>query len=336
MKLFLTIIIPVYNSNSRIQSCLESIINNKYKNLEIIIIDDGSTDGSREIFLKYSNRFSFINIIYNNNNMGPSHARNLGIDNAKGKYIMFVDSDDQICVGAINKMVSQFNKELIQLCVCDFTIGDRFIKKFIFERSKIIEKENIINHVKRYLNKSDGYNIFSYIWGKVYLKKIIQKNQIRFDENSRIYEDIKFNFNYLVHVNKIFYCRKKLYKKSGGESVMTAQAFASSVFSFLKIYENIFSYLITVKLEKNEIRMYLSNSYIYFCLKTISKICRSTNFTNLQKLNLIKILLNNKNTRSAVKYYALKRDIKFYLIMFKLDILLIIYYRLSEFNYEIK
>ena len=157
MKFFLTIIIPAYNSNGSIQKCLDSIINNKFKNLEIIIVDDGSTDGSREIFLKYANRFNYIKIIYNNNNRGPSHARNLGIDNAKGKYIMFVDSDDQICEGAINKMVSQFNKELIQLCVCDFTIGDRFVKKFLFERSKIIEIALGINFFSTF---SDTANLY--------------------------------------------------------------------------------------------------------------------------------------------------------------------------------
>ena len=92
----ISIIIPVYNTAKYVGKCIESVINQSYKNLEIIIIDDASTDGSYDICKDYADTDRRIKIIHNENNIGLSGSRNVGIDISKGKYIAFVDSDDYI------------------------------------------------------------------------------------------------------------------------------------------------------------------------------------------------------------------------------------------------
>ena len=91
----ITIIIPVYNSESYLEECLDSVIKQDYSNLEIILVNDGSTDKSIEICIKYSQIDSRI-VVINSINKGVSSARNIGLKNANGKYVIFVDSDDEI------------------------------------------------------------------------------------------------------------------------------------------------------------------------------------------------------------------------------------------------
>ncbi|MCI8778348.1 MAG: glycosyltransferase family 2 protein [Bacilli bacterium] len=98
----ISIIIPVYNTEDYLDKCLSSIINQTYKNIEIIIIDDGSTDNSKKIIKQYMNKDCRISYYYQNNS-GVAIARNSGIDKAQGDYIAFIDSDDYIDLTFIEK-----------------------------------------------------------------------------------------------------------------------------------------------------------------------------------------------------------------------------------------
>lgn len=126
----ISIIVPVYNSEEYLRLCIESVINQSYKNIEIILINDGSTDNSGEICNTYANNDNRIRVIHTKNN-GPATARNIGIENSKGSLIFFIDADDYIENNALELLVKNYNQHKAEIIVGDFNK----IKNGIVEKS---------------------------------------------------------------------------------------------------------------------------------------------------------------------------------------------------------
>lgn len=193
----ISVIVPVYNMELYLTRCLKSIINNSYKNMEIICVNDGSTDASLEILEKYKKEDSRI-IIINQKNRGVSAARNAGLDIATGEYISFVDADDMIH--------SNFFTCLMSIMVkfdADITIGG-YSRTLENEIEQGIAFESLSR--AQFMQKRDCKTL---IWGRIYRKNIITN---RFDIDSKI-EDADFNAA-LISKNKnlkIMYTNVPLY-----------------------------------------------------------------------------------------------------------------------------
>ena len=110
-----SIIIPVYNSSKYLRDCLDSVVNQTYKDIEIILVNDGSTDNSLDIINEYKEKYANI-IAYNITNHGQGYARNMGIRKSSGKYIMFIDSDDYVDVDIVNSLVTNIGSSDIAIC----------------------------------------------------------------------------------------------------------------------------------------------------------------------------------------------------------------------------
>ena len=201
----LSIIVPVYNSDKYIARCIESIINQKYENIELILIDDGSKDNSLEIMKHYKDLDKRI-FVYSNTNHGVSYTRNYGLEKATGEYITFVDSDDYIDKDMYNEMIKALEKEKTDMVICSY-------KKVIEENISINNKTpkskklNGIDEAFSYL-KNEKYNYISNIWNKIYLKNKIQN---KFNEKYYIGEDLLFNCQYLLNTNTVYFMDKPFY-----------------------------------------------------------------------------------------------------------------------------
>lgn len=200
-----SVIIPAYNSDKTIFKCINSVAKQSYSNLEIIIINDGSTDSTEEICLKYKNiddRVKYTKI----SNSGVSIARNTGINLSKGKYIIFLDSDDFFMPDAIQELVDKIEKtELVVGNFCYISNdGVPIIKDYIFEKEGIISVNDYIGYFsKYYLDVVLGSN-----WNKLYLSQIIKDNNLCFENNEIYAEDYIFNLNYLYYVNRVYITKK--------------------------------------------------------------------------------------------------------------------------------
>lgn len=201
----ISIIIPVYNMEKYLNKCLDSVLNQTYNNIEIILINDGSKDNSEKICKLYEKKDSRI-IFINKENEGVSSARNLGLDIATGKYIFFVDSDDYIKENTIEKLYNNMVSSKAELSICGFyeDINGKLIPRTEGE-IEILDKRNAI---KRLLMKS-GFQ--GYLWNKLFIKEKIKKNNISFDKKIDLWEDVLFVFNYMMCCERIVYDPSNLY-----------------------------------------------------------------------------------------------------------------------------
>lgn len=191
MNNLVSIVIPLYNKENYIKRCIESLINQSYTNIEIIIVNDGSTDSSVSIVNQYKDyRIKLFNI----NNKGVSYARNYGIGVSKGEYIVFVDADDYVSRHYISTMIKAMELDI------DLVITGRIdvYSKTEFKRD-LTEYTGDVNFIPEdfYIN-GDCHPV----WGKMYRKRIIKKNNIHFN-CINISEDSFFNIDYLSHSSRV-------------------------------------------------------------------------------------------------------------------------------------
>jgi glycosyltransferase involved in cell wall biosynthesis len=180
----ISIIIPVFQVEKYLDKCLSSIINQTYKNLEIIIIDDGSTDNCPEICNKYQAEDSRIKVIHKNNE-GLSRTRNIGLSLARGEFVSFVDSDDWIETNMYEVLITELKKSNVDIVVCSYQVEyeDKNNEKNKFE--SIEKRQYTSEEALKMIINSDGY-IMSFVWNKLYRKSLL--NDINFIDG-KIHED---------------------------------------------------------------------------------------------------------------------------------------------------
>lgn len=186
-----SVIVPTYNGEKTLGRCLDSILNQTYGDLEIILINDGSTDGSLQKCREYAYRDSRI-IVIDQPNCGVSSARNAGIERATGEYLAFVDSDDYLDLTMYERLVAKAEKDVLDLVVCKFLV--------VHEESNRIEKmpyngleEGVMNrNIGKFLigGNAKAGGVPTYVWCALYRKSTIE--QLRFDTDIMYGEDTIF------------------------------------------------------------------------------------------------------------------------------------------------
>ena len=202
----ISIIIPVYNGEKTIKRCVDSILNQTFKDLEIILVDDGSKDSSLDICNSLADENEKIKV-FSQSNCGPSAARNLGIEKSNGKYIMFCDCDDTVSHEWCKNLYNKIEKNKNSMPYCGFIVTDKFsqeIRKIENNNSnKQIEKEKFFS--------IDEIGLSGFVFNKIFSKDIIIKNNIKFDENIRFNEDLKFVLEYILNIDKVIYTNSEDY-----------------------------------------------------------------------------------------------------------------------------
>lgn len=203
-----SIIVPIYNDEKYIKQCLDSILEQTYTNIELIIINDGSTDNSQNIIEEYKNKFLEIKII-NQPNSGVSYARNIGLNNATGEYIMFVDSDDIIAKDYIKQMMDILKKNDLDIIKSSFKKFKENPNKytnisFYKEHYKIINK----NEINKIFIETTNFNSSCM---QLINKKIIDNNKITFENNIGFAEDFLFTYKVFQLANRIGYINNNGY-----------------------------------------------------------------------------------------------------------------------------
>lgn len=203
----ISIIIPVYNSESYIEACIRSVLLQNYSNWELLLINDGSKDNSGIICQEFSKKDSRIKYI-ENINQGVSTTRNIGIDHAKGKWIVFIDSDDLVSPEYLNHLLEDNKDDIYTHTIQGFKCIDENGSLSRWMDIDYNGEECNITEIEPYLSK---YNLLNrvQVWGKLFSTEIIKKNNLHFNPNISIGEDAIFSHKYLLLSQKI-----RLYKYS--------------------------------------------------------------------------------------------------------------------------
>lgn len=206
----ISIIVPVYNLESYIDRCIDSLINQRFKNIEIIIINDASTDKSKAKIMNYLNKHENIIFIDNSINKGVSRSRNNAISIARGQYILFVDGDDWIEKDMCFELYAEAKESNADIIMCDLFIDYDDKKTEVYnmklDRNKIISSEDGLKEILTEINNVKGYSC-----NKLYKKSFLIENNIKYPEDIILYEDSVFNILAFSKATKIKYIDKPLY-----------------------------------------------------------------------------------------------------------------------------
>ncbi|WP_226645635.1 glycosyltransferase [Mesobacillus subterraneus] len=225
MRPEISIIVPVYNVEAFLKECIESIINQTFRNLELILINDGSSDNSGEICDRYAQTDKRIKVIHKKNS-GPSSTRNLGIKVAKGNYVGFVDSDDTIELNMYENMYKMAAKTKSEIVACGYVELNEFNGKSNkystpFKEKVLIEGQDIKETLERFLSKN---KILGYpsLCNKLYNKKFLLENKLIINENIRIAEDLCFNISAYSRAKRVCCINEAYYRyrRINSESIM--------------------------------------------------------------------------------------------------------------------
>ena len=214
-RVLLSIIIPIYNSEKQIGELLESIVCSKDKRIEIIIVDDGSTDSSLSVCQEYANKDSRI-IVLHKENGGVSSARNTGIEQASGEYVFFCDSDDRVMNGVLEKGIACIDSASPDLLLFDFEYYSldsdiRSRGSFALTPKRILDQDYIIENIMTPLVMRTNTGMAS-LWHKFFKRSIIMENSIRFEEQVYKGEDWRFILDFLSVAETAYYIPDVLYE----------------------------------------------------------------------------------------------------------------------------
>lgn len=240
-----SIIIPVYNKAYALEHTLKSIQNQTFKDFEVLLVDDGSTDGSYEIcdqFHSADNRF----IAIHKENGGASSARNLGLERMRGKYVFFCDADDELPKDAILSLVTAQKNSNAELVIGGFAYKN--IKTGHMASPYTYDRTDLIFTTKDFKNYADVLwreNNMLTSCSRLYLADIIKQNHIKFNESLIVLEDFDFVLTYMKHIKKIHSIPSFTYYQLLGYGVDSYRAKADYIDDVKKVYESFVQYLLS-------------------------------------------------------------------------------------------
>lgn len=264
-KALISLIIPVYKVEKYLEKCIQSVINQTYENLQIILVDDGSPDNCGKICDEYAKKDHRIEVIHKSNG-GLSDARNKGLEIAKGEYIGFVDSDDYIeadMYEVLYNLLKQYNADV---SICNFyTVSQGKIS--IKNADNGINEYNRIEILKEILLDK---NIQSYAWNKLYKKELF--DEIKYPIGKK-YEDIGTTFYLLEKCNKVVVTGKSEYYYINRQDSIVNNVTESTITDYIELIMQRYDYI-----EKNikELSSY-NKDYLKRILKTAEKDIKSLN-----------------------------------------------------------
>lgn len=204
MSTEISVIIPVYNVEKYLSFCLDSVLLQDFDNYEIVVVNDGSTDSCGEILKEYAENYDKIHLV-TQENKGLGGARNTGIDNSQGEYLLFIDSDDSMKPHTLSRLYKDATENQVDIVW--------FGMDYVCENGTVISTSRANENGYRIVTQEECPLLYvndSYAWNKLYKRELFIDNNIRFPERAW-YEDLKTLPKLVLHANKILLSDKVLY-----------------------------------------------------------------------------------------------------------------------------
>lgn len=291
--MLISIIVPIYNAEKNLRRCLDSIKNQTFKDIEVILVNDGSKDGSGKICDEYVQKDNRFKVIHKDNN-GVSAARNDGLKIANGKYIGFVDADDWLEPNMFESLYDLIIKYNADIAMCGYVIERQ-------DGSLInCPNESKIYKMSRYEALNNLTNFKGYLWNKLFSTELIKKNKIFFDEDVHFCEDLLFCSQAFLNSNTIVFDTKPYYHYIIHENSVTGYQFSTKKLTSLKAIEKIINLLDgedNVKI--NKFKNFFMHMNISLLMHGINEKKCSKREKNKLKKNLFKFKINDLSDKSV-------------------------------------
>ena len=241
MKDLISVIIPAHNAIETLKETCDSVLANSYKNIELLIIENNSTDDTLLIANKIAYEDNRVKV-FSTKKKGVSNARNIGILNAKGEYIAFVDADDKVTEDYFSVLVEALNRLDVDLVQCEafkFAPKNKFVNE---DMSK--DRDQIF---KWFLSGK----LYGYVWGKLFKSSIVKNGELRFDFELEIGEDRCFIFDYLKNCSSVLTLSNKLYHYIQNADSVLNKGFGKNRFDLVTESINEYKYILDNSLSSN-------------------------------------------------------------------------------------
>ena len=280
-----SVIVPIYNIVNYIDQCIEAIINQTYTRIEIILVDDGSTDGSSQKCDEWASKDARIKV-YHKQNGGLSDARNFGLDRATGDLIYFLDGDDYVDYELIQNTISYFSEDVSLVSFqyfFDYPDGRRIPSSFTPHEYCLYSDEERLRFIVSDLLQ---YRLGWEAWGRVYRRDIIEENNIRFADNNKIFaEDLYFFLCYVLFATKITVIPDVLYfYRQRDNSIMNNQIDQLNAGRMNELCKELFNYYTQHK-ESNLICEHYAVIY-YLVMKNVIERYQSQNNISITQMRI--------------------------------------------------
>lgn len=314
-----SIVIPVYNVEKYLERCLESLISQTLQDIEIIVVNDGSTDKSLTIINNFIERDSRIKVI-DKENTGVSHSRNIAINAAQGEYLAFVDSDDWIDNDMLEHMYKQAKEEDLDIVMCTYMrefVTHSKEKTFNSPEVEVYKKEDILNLHRKLigpindeLGNPESLDSLGTVWGKLYRLDPIKNNNVTFEDLKIIgsNEDSLFNIHAFKYINKAAFINKPFYHYwKGNSKSITSRYNPHLKGQWLNLFEKIHYFI-----EENELdisyKVALKNRICMSVLGLGLNECSKENMSStLSKIKKMESILSEKIIREAYESFDINK-----------------------------
>ena len=295
MKPYISVIIPIYNVETYLNKSIKSVLNQTLKNIEVILVDDGSSDKSGQIIEKYGEEDSRIVVIHQKN-QGVSAARNAGMSIAKGQYIGFIDPDDWIEEDMYELLYLKAIADNCDIVICDFLMED--INGYILEVIKHPFRSNV-------LMEQDGINqeickqllvagIFTSVNNKIYLRLYLEENKIKFLAEINIREDYFFNMDLFNYSKRVFYISTPYYHYQDVPNSALKRYDKNKFESVIKLYQYKIAYSEQWNINSREIRHKMSSDFLKEVKDVVLHVYDDNNSDNFKsKVKRIRNIVTN-------------------------------------------
>lgn len=204
----ISVVVPIYNAEKYIRRCVDSILLQTYKNLEVILVDDGSTDETPGILDDYARKDDRVRVIHKEN-VGHAHSRNQGLLAATGEFITFMDCDDYMHPDFMEKMYGAICEDGSDMAICSFNYVDESGNRLGWSEPEL--KRNAVSSIDAQKDFLTTYNIEGFSWNKLVRRSILTNNDLRYPENQKAFVDMFLWYRALSLCQRVSYVHDKIY-----------------------------------------------------------------------------------------------------------------------------
>ncbi|MFJ7747158.1 glycosyltransferase family 2 protein [Peribacillus sp. NPDC097295] len=328
-----SVIVPVFNNEKYISKCIESILSQSYRNIEVVIVNDGSTDKSEKVIKTYREKDERI-LYLSQINSGPSEARNKGIVNSTGDYLVFIDSDDTVDKYYIEYLLTTMINSKVDLVCCGYK---DYSKYGIIDHTDFNMEGNIpFNELLAMICGGTG----GVLWSKIFKKEIINKNDLRLNNNIYMSEDLIFTLEYVIHSRSFKSIKKYLYNYNRlNESSISANISIDHLENSISVCENIEKILSRVSYDNKKINNIVTERTLNAVLNTADYLMLNAN--EKRKVPILRKVLDIPYIKKYKYQFSTRKVLyKPYIFFLKKDLLIcffiygVLLNKMKYFKYE--